>query len=108
MFAEEDLLKHDVVTKYCGKNTKSSPEDSRYTVGLRYGKFKGTFIEGIKSPVLLQGIGSFVNRGKRVKGCRNNCILSEYKTGEVYICMIKNLKKGKELFASYDYDLRHG
>jgi SET domain len=114
VFANADLVKKQVVTRYDGEIHHHESIDNhvrQHTIKVEQKKKKGNdtssylYLWGLTNPMVGRGLGSFLNRPKR--GQRANCIFEvddDRKT--VWVKALKNIKTGTELVASYGHGFR--
>ncbi len=106
VFACKDLKIGDCVTWFDGTLCNDQPSDPTYVIqlGVRY-------LDGIRKPKRLRGLGSFINREERqMSGKRKNCVLVPIpnQRHKVYVEMVATVKAGKELLTTYGREYRLG
>lgn len=98
IFAMVDLREGDVATWYAGDVSSTRAEDPEYTISLG-----DIYLNGIRTPVAQEGLGSFINRQDSATGKRKNCEFVQYHIGShpIYIEITKDIKAGEELYTTY-------
>lgn len=105
IFACVNLKKDDCVTTLSGSIHNSAPCDREYAMEIS----PGVFFIGIRSPIVGEGLGSFINKEIRASGSktRKNCICVRHRgTQLLVIKVIKKVKKGCELYMTYSHGYR--
>ncbi len=105
VFANEDLKIRDIVTWYAGELSLEPDSNPEYTIQI--GR---CYLNGIRTPEHQEGLGSFINRAMRKHGMRKNCefVTTDNGSHPVYIEVIKDIKKGEELYTTYGRSYRIG
>ncbi len=102
IFATEDLYPGDVVTIFAGPRVTASPTIKSHTIQFE----KGVYIDGLRTPIEGEGLGSFINRESRnLSRKRKNCeFVREQKLMTIEIT--KKVKTGQELYTTYSHGYR--
>lgn len=101
LFAYKSFQKNDFITQYAGQKLNTRPEDMSYVYGCPT-TWKYKMIDGLRKPVVGQGVGSFANRAsEKHKAFVNARFYPCNVTQTVWLKATKLIHAGDEIFIRY-------